>query len=84
MKILVTGGAGFIGSNIIEELVRLGHDVVCLDSFFLGRMDNLSSVKDKVKVIKGDLRDEKNVEKAADGVNCIFNVFFMRIIFRKI
>ena len=73
MKILVTGGAGFIGSNLACELVKLGHEVVVLDSFFLGSMDNLASVKDKVKVVKGDIRKEEDVMKAAEGVNVIFN-----------
>lgn len=73
MKVLVTGGAGFIGSNVVEELVKLGHDVVVLDNFYLGSMENLSSVKDKVGIIKGDIRDEKTVMDAARGTDYIFN-----------
>ena len=73
MKILVTGGAGFIGSNLVEELVKLGHEVVCIDNFFLGNMDNLAAVKDKITVVKGDIRNEKDVLKAAKGANCIYN-----------
>ncbi|MCX6819345.1 MAG: SDR family NAD(P)-dependent oxidoreductase [Candidatus Aenigmarchaeota archaeon] len=73
MKILVTGGAGFIGSNVVEALVRLGHEVVVLDNFSLGSMDNLASVKDKITVIKGDIRDEKTVMNATKGVEYIFN-----------
>ena len=41
-KILVTGGAGFIGSNLIEKLLQLGNDVVCLDNFSTGNISNLS------------------------------------------
>jgi len=73
MKILVTGGAGFIGSNVVEELVKLGNEVVILDNFSLGSMNNIASVKDKITVIKGDIRDEKTVMDAARGADYIFN-----------
>lgn len=73
MKILVTGGAGFIGSNIVEELVSQNHEVVVLDKFSLGTMINLESVKKKITVIKGDIRDEKTVEKASRGCDIISN-----------
>jgi len=52
MKILVTGGAGFIGSNLTEELVKLGRDVIVVDDFSTGAMDNLKAVRKKVKVIR--------------------------------
>lgn len=52
MRILVTGGAGFIGSNLVEELVRRGEDVTVLDDFSTGSMENLKSVRGKVKVIR--------------------------------
>lgn len=73
MKILVTGGAGFIGSNIAEELVKLGHDVVVLDNFFMGREENLKSVIKSVTLVKGDIRDEKLVSKASSNCDVIFN-----------
>jgi len=56
-KILVTGGAGFIGSNITRRLVGLGHDVTVADNLFLGKRDNLKGLD--VKFYKIDLRDEK-------------------------
>lgn len=74
MKFLVSGGAGFIGSNIVEMLVEKGHEVVVLDAFTLGSMDNLSKVKDKVKVIDGSILDDKIVNEASQGVDTIFNL----------
>jgi len=52
MKILVTGGAGFIGSNLVEELVRRGEDVTVVDNFSTGSKENLKAVLDKVKIIR--------------------------------
>lgn len=55
MKIIVTGGAGFIGSNIVDELINLGHDVVIVDNFERGGKENINS---KAKVYKIDIRDK--------------------------
>lgn len=71
MKILVTGGAGFIGSNLVEELVRRGHEVVAFDNFYLGDKKNLEGLD--VKVVTGDIRNAELVTKAANGVDIIFN-----------
>ena len=71
MKILVTGGAGFVGSNLVEELVKLGHDVVVLDNFFLGTKKNLEGLG--VETFNGDIRDADIVSKAADAAEVIFN-----------
>ena len=71
MKILVTGGAGFIGSNLVERLVADGHDVSVLDNFSLGTVGNLSGVD--VEIIKGDIRDEKLVASATKGIDIVFN-----------
>lgn len=72
-SVLVTGGAGFIGSNLVEALVAEGHSVIVLDDFSLGKMENLVSVKNKIDVIKGDLRDLETVKKATKGVDVVFN-----------
>ena len=50
MRYLVTGGAGFIGSNTVDELIRRGHDVVALDDFSTGKAANLAHVKAKIKL----------------------------------
>lgn len=60
-RILVTGGAGFIGSNIAKRLVELGHEVSVADNLFLGRVSNLRGLK--VKFYRMDLRDEKLTDK---------------------
>ena len=70
-KILVTGGAGFIGSHIVDRLVDLGADIVVLDDLSSGKLENLSQSQEKIKFIKGDIRDEKDLEAALDGVEAI-------------
>lgn len=65
MKVLITGGAGFVGSNLAEELAK-DHEVTILDNFSLGIMENLAAVKDKVKIVKGDVKDEETVKKVCD------------------
>jgi len=55
MKSIVTGGAGFIGSHLVDALVELGHEVTVLDNFSTGRADNLQHIKDKITLIECDL-----------------------------
>ena len=73
MKCLVTGGAGFIGSNLAEALLAEGNEVVVLDDFSMGKMQNITGIKKKITLIKGDIRDEKTVFRAANGCGVIFN-----------
>jgi len=73
MKCLVTGGAGFIGSNIVEGLVENGHDVVVLDNFFLGDRKNLSAVIDKIEIVEGSITDPKIVDKCMKDVDFVFH-----------
>ncbi len=70
---LVTGGAGFIGSNIVHELVRRGHRVRVLDNFATGRRSNLTGIEDRVDLLEGDLRHLRDVEKAVDGVDVVLH-----------
>ena len=64
MKSLVAGGAGFIGSNLVDYLVKKGHKVVILDNFNTGRRSNLSQhKKTNVKIIKVDISVKKKLEK---------------------
>ena len=57
MKILITGGAGFIGSNMVHDLVEEGHQVVIIDNLSTGNLENLAEVKDKIKFIKAPCID---------------------------
>jgi nucleoside-diphosphate-sugar epimerase len=64
MRYLVTGGAGFIGSNTVDELVRRGHSVVVLDDCSSGKEDNLAEIRNKITFIKGNITDIEVVRKA--------------------
>src|SRR5436190_680663 len=64
MRYLVTGGAGFIGSNTVDELVQHGHSVVVLDDFSGGKEENLGEIRNKITIIKGSITDLEVVRKA--------------------
>src|SRR5256885_9886205 len=64
MRYVVTGGAGFIGSNTVEELVRRGHSVVVLDDLSSGKEENLAEFRNKITLIKGSIIDIEVVRKA--------------------
>jgi nucleoside-diphosphate-sugar epimerase len=70
---LVTGGAGFIGSNIVEELVRRGEHVRVLDDFSTGKRENLSAFVDNIELVEGDLRDLPTVHQAVKNVDYILH-----------
>lgn len=74
-KILVTGGAGFIGSNLCEELVKKGNYVVCLDNFSTGRIENIQGLLDnnRFKLMEGDIRNLDTCLKAVNGVDVVFH-----------
>ena len=73
MKVLVTGGAGFIGSHIAEALVRAGHRVRVLDNLYSGRRDNLKPVRADVEFVKGDCADPATARRAVRGVEAVFH-----------
>ena len=64
MRYVVTGGAGFIGSNTVDELVRRGHSVVVLDDLSSGKEENLAEFRNKITFIKGSITDIEVVRKA--------------------
>jgi UDP-glucose 4-epimerase len=70
---LVTGGAGFIGSNLVRFILEKGHDVVVLDNFSTGKPENLAEVRDRIHLIEGDLCDREVVDGAVAGVRAIFH-----------
>ncbi|UCD62908.1 MAG: SDR family oxidoreductase [Candidatus Zixiibacteriota bacterium] len=73
MKYLVTGGAGFIGSNIASTLVEKGEQVRILDDFSTGRRENVADLEGKVEMIEGDIRDMAAVEKAVSGMDYVLH-----------
>jgi UDP-glucose 4-epimerase len=66
-KYLITGGAGFIGSNIARRLVALGEEVVILDDFSTGKRENLEDLKEIITIIEGDICDMDTVKRAMEG-----------------
>ncbi len=73
MRILVTGGAGFIGSHIVESLLREGHRVRVLDDFSTGHRDNLRAVRGEVEVIRGDCADPRAAARATRGMEAVLH-----------
>jgi UDP-glucose 4-epimerase len=73
MKFVVTGGAGFIGSNIAKLLVKKGHDVIILDNLNTGRKENLELIKDKIDLHIVDIRDKKLINKIINDSDGIFH-----------
>jgi len=70
---LVTGGAGFIGSNIVEELVRLGHSVRVLDNFSTGKRENIAPFLKQIDLIEGDIRDEETCRQAVKDIDYVLH-----------
>ena len=62
MKVFITGGAGFIGSHLCDALITEGEEVVILDNLSTGSKKNIAHLEDKIKVVEGDIRDQKLVE----------------------
>jgi len=73
MKILVTGGAGFIGSHIAEYLVQRGDDITVLDNLNTGSKENLAKINDKINFVNGDIRDYRLLEKLVDDIDGVFH-----------
>ena len=73
MQYLVTGGAGFIGSALCDRLVADGHDVSVLDDFSTGNPRRLDGIRDRIRLIEGDIRDRATVERAAAGADVVFH-----------
>jgi UDP-glucose 4-epimerase len=73
-KVLVTGGGGFIGSNLVRGLLAHGDDVRVLDNFATGSRTNLDEVADDVEVVEGELRSYERVHNAVRGVEVVFHL----------
>lgn len=73
MKYLVTGGAGFIGSHLVEELLRRGESVRVIDNFATGKRENLQPYSNSIELIEGDIRSYHIVREAVDGIDIILH-----------
>ena len=71
---LVTGGAGFIGSHIVDELLQRGNDVRVLDNFSTGSRDNISHIAGNVELVEGDIQSYERVHRAARGVDYVVHL----------
>jgi nucleoside-diphosphate-sugar epimerase len=77
-RFLVTGGAGFIGSHIVDALVKKKCLVRVLDDFSSGKKENLSGVIKKIDLIKGDIRSQDTCHKATQGIDCVLHQAALR------
>jgi nucleoside-diphosphate-sugar epimerase len=74
MKIHVTGGAGFIGSRLVQRLVEIGHEVTVFDNISRGAVDKLEAVLDEIEFIQGDIRDYDALETAIEAPDIIYHL----------
>src|SRR5213592_3385028 len=72
-RVLVTGGGGFIGSNLVRALLERGDEVRVLDNFSTGNRANLDDVEDDVELVEGELRSYERVHAATRGVEVVFH-----------
>lgn len=72
-KALVTGGAGFIGSHLAEELVSQGYQVIVLDNLSTGKIDNIKALMDSIEFVKGSITDLPLLRELFDGVDYVFH-----------
>jgi nucleoside-diphosphate-sugar epimerase len=84
VNVLVTGGAGFIGSNLVGALAGDGHPVRVLDDLSTGRKENLDGVAGNVEVVLGDVRDRALVRGALDGVEVVFHLAALPSVARSV
>ncbi|MBI5574320.1 MAG: SDR family oxidoreductase [Elusimicrobia bacterium] len=82
--VLVTGGAGFIGSSIADELLKRNYRVRIIDNFCTGRIENIKHIIGKIELVKGDIRDGKLVDRIMKGVGFVFHEAALRSVPRSI
>ncbi|MCD6447800.1 MAG: NAD-dependent epimerase/dehydratase family protein [Thermoplasmata archaeon] len=74
MKALVTGGAGFIGSHLIDALLSKGYEVSCIDNFSSGKREFIEHNLERIELYEGDLLRQKDISKAIDGCDVVFHL----------
>jgi UDP-glucose 4-epimerase len=84
VNVLVTGGAGFIGSNLVHALAAAGETVRVLDDFSTGRAENLAGVGGRVEVMEGDVRDQDRVRRAVAGVEVVYHLAALPSVARSV
>jgi nucleoside-diphosphate-sugar epimerase len=84
VNVLVTGGAGFIGSNLVRSLAADGHAVRVLDDLSTGRRENLDGVAGRVEVVVGDVRDRPLVREAVGGVEVVYHLAALPSVARSV
>lgn len=83
-KYLVTGGAGFIGSNIVERLVGDGEEVRVLDNLCTGKKEHLEPFMDKIEFQEGEIRSEEDVKKALEGIEYVIHQAALRSVAKSV
>lgn len=83
-RYLVTGGAGFIGSHLVEELIQRGDSVCVLDDFSTGKESNLAGVAKNIEIIKGSITEPRDVERAIAGCEVVFHLAALPSVKRSI
>jgi UDP-glucose 4-epimerase len=81
---LVTGGAGFIGSHLVEHLLACGHQVRVIDDLSTGAADNLRAVSSRIDFHQGSITDRSCVERAVAGIECIFHLAALPSVARSV
>ncbi|MFH1612432.1 MAG: SDR family oxidoreductase [bacterium] len=84
IKCLITGGAGFIGSNLVSRLVKEGMKIVVLDNLSTGKIDNLKEVQNKIEFIKGDICNYDDVKKSVKECDYIFHLAALPFVTKSI
>ena len=74
MKSIITGGAGFIGSHLSEKLILLGHKVVVIDNFIVGKKSNIKNIKGRIKIVKKDIRNYDSIKNLFKNVDHVFHL----------
>ena len=74
MRVFITGGAGFIGSHLCDALVAEGKKITILDNLSTGSKKNIAHLEGKIKVIQGDIRDQKLVESSVEGSDLVLHM----------
>ena len=80
MKFGITGGAGFVGSNIAKLLIKQGHDVIIIDNLHTGKKKNIAEILDQVNFFNADIREYKKIEKILNSVDGIFHEAALTIV----